>query len=341
MTARTNRPSAGFYFPGGHRFAFSIFDDTDVGTLASVRPLYDFLAEIGLRTTKTVWPLRYAGDSAFAGSHTLEDTEYAAYLKGLAEKGFELAFHGATMESSTREDTERALNLFRETFGFYPRSYAGHAANRENLYWGAARFKSRLLRRLYSALSREPADRYQGHVEKTEWFWGDLSLRHLTYVRGFTFDSIDLWKVTPHVCYQDAGTPWVRYWFISADADNVEEFVQVLSEANQERLVDQGGLCLLSSHLGKGFVRDGSVDPRVRRLLSLLAERDGWFAPVSDILDFLRVSGQVQRISAAERFRLETRWFLHALRRRVARKSYHKTELPYLSGNERTDLRAP
>ena len=42
-----------FEFPNGKRFAFTILDDTDVATLANVRPIYRLLEEVGMRTTKT------------------------------------------------------------------------------------------------------------------------------------------------------------------------------------------------------------------------------------------------------------------------------------------------
>lgn len=327
------RPSRDFRFPGGKAFAFSVFDDTDVATVDSVRPVYDLLASLGLRTTKTVWPVCHEGASIFAGSHTLEDEEYAAFIRSLADRGFEIAFHGATMQSSPRERTLRALEFFRATLGFYPRSHAAHSTNRENLYWGAARFRSGALRRLYAVLSGEAAETYQGHVDGSPYFWGDLSLQHLRYVRGFTFDTLNLWRLTPLVCYEDPDTPWVRKWFLTADAENVEEFVRVLSDGNQERLESEGGICLLSTHFGKGFVRGGRVEDRTRRILSGMARRDGWFAPVSEILDHLDACGLVRRITAVERHSLERRWFLHTLRRRMQRRKYYKAELEYLGGD--------
>src|SRR5690606_40955769 len=44
-------------WPQGKRFAFSIIDDTDVATVANVRPIYRLLERLGLRATKTVWPV--------------------------------------------------------------------------------------------------------------------------------------------------------------------------------------------------------------------------------------------------------------------------------------------
>lgn len=44
-------------FPDGKRFAFSVFDDTDGGTTANLRPVYQLLDELGIFVTKSVWPL--------------------------------------------------------------------------------------------------------------------------------------------------------------------------------------------------------------------------------------------------------------------------------------------
>jgi hypothetical protein len=179
-------------------------------------------------------------------------------------------------------------------------------------------------------LSGESARWFQGHVENSPYFWGDLSLQHLAYVRAFTFDTLNLWRLTQHVCYEDQRTPWVRRWFITADADNVEEFVRVLDDGNQEGLEREGGLCLLSTHFGKGFVIDGRVEGRVHRLLTRMAQRDGWFAPVAEILDYLGACGLARRISALDRHKLEWLWLLHSLRRRLKRRPYFKAELQYL-----------
>ena len=43
-------------------FNFSIFDDADNGTVENTAPVYRLLEELGLRTTKSVWPLRGPGN---------------------------------------------------------------------------------------------------------------------------------------------------------------------------------------------------------------------------------------------------------------------------------------
>src|SRR5712672_2377087 len=93
-------------FPGGRRFAFTIMDDTDVATVENVGPVYACLAYLGFRTTKTVWPVGCPeGSENFHSSQTLQDAPYLAFAQDLATRGFELAFHGATMESSPRGRT--------------------------------------------------------------------------------------------------------------------------------------------------------------------------------------------------------------------------------------------
>jgi hypothetical protein len=44
-------------FPNNKKFAFTILDDTDLSTAENVGPVYRLLAELGMRTTKSVWPL--------------------------------------------------------------------------------------------------------------------------------------------------------------------------------------------------------------------------------------------------------------------------------------------
>jgi hypothetical protein len=44
------------------------------------------------------------------------------------------------------------------------------------------------------------------------------------------------------------------------------------------------------SHLGAGFYESGKLHAGFEQLMRRLAERNGWFAPVSSILDHIRDS---------------------------------------------------
>jgi hypothetical protein len=96
-------------FPDNKRFAFSILDDTDDATLTNVKPVYDVLREHGFRTTETVWPLDCPeGSRIFFAAETLQNKPYLNFVHDLADDGYEVAFHGATMEPNRRERTIEA-----------------------------------------------------------------------------------------------------------------------------------------------------------------------------------------------------------------------------------------
>ena len=305
-------------FPGGARFAFTIIDDTDVATVDNVRPIYRLLEALGMRTTKTVWPVRCEeGSRNFFLSETMDDVHYRDFVIDLHARGFEMAFHGATMETSPRERTARALDRFRVVFGAPPRVHANHSFNRDNLYWGLGRVDDPALRVLYRAAFPQGADFYQGHCPGSPYWWGDLCLEQIEYVRNLTFSEINLLRINPSMPYRDPGRPYVRWWFSATDAEDADAFNGLLQRANQERLEAEGGVCIVATHFGKGFASSGKVNPETQRLLESLAARKGWFPPVGDLLDWLRARRDSDRLPAREWRRMQWRWARDLLVRRL------------------------
>ena len=305
-------------FPGGHRFAFSILDDTDVATVENVAPVYRLLDELGMRTTKTIWPVGCPeGSRDFGSSQTLEDPEYLEFVLWLRERGFELTWHGATMESSERERTVAGLERYRELLDSYPRIHANHAYNRENLYWGTDRVDQPLLKAVIQRALPTPEGYYAGHVEGSPFWWGDLAARHVEYARNLTFDEVNLARINPSMPYHDPARPLVRWWFSCSDAEDRGEFAELLRPDRQERLEREGGWCIVATHLGKGFAHGGEVDRLVRRRLEMLAGRDGWFAPVGEILDFLRSRRTEAALPGEEWDRMQWRWARDIVRRKL------------------------
>ena len=304
-------------FPDGKRFAFTIIDDTDVATVENVAPMYRLLERLGLRTTKTVWPLGCPeGSPDFASSETMEDPAYRAFVIDLQRRGFEIASHGATMESSTRERTLRGLEAMRSTFGSYPTVHANHANNRDGLYWGSARVDQPIVRAIYRMILGA-RDLFDGHVEQSPYWWGDAASAHIRYVRNLTFDTLDIASINPTMPYHDPRRPVVRWWFSAADAENCAAFNHLLRPAEQDRLEETGGMAIVATHLGKGFVKDGRVDPTTTSLLEAMSRRRGWFVPVGEMLDWLVDSGHAGRLPAAEWRRMQWHWLAHLLRRGI------------------------
>jgi hypothetical protein len=303
--------------PAGKRFAFSVLDDTDDSTLENAEPVYTMLREYGFRGTKTAWPLDCPeGSRHFFAAETLQDKAYLRFVHELVDAGFELAFHGATMESSPRERTLEGLEFLRSEFGHYPRLFCNHGQNRENLYWGSKRFHTAPLRMLSRVLTRERGDSYEGEKEASRFFWGDVCRDVIRYVRNFTFERLDMLEVDPGMPYHVASTPYVRYWFSTADAPDVEAFNRVVSRRRIDQLEEDGGVCIVSTHFGKGFVKDGRLNPVTEGLLRHLAGKPGWFVPVSDVLDRLLEAGRGRSLTRREVLRLELRFLADRIRRR-------------------------
>jgi len=297
-------------FPDGRRFAFTILDDTDDSTLENVSPVYALLEELGLRTTKTVWPMDCPeGSRLYFAADTLQRRAYCDFVQHLAARGFEIASHGATMESSPRDRTLAGLAFLRERFGDGVRVHANHGQNLENLYWGHQRFQTPGLRALLARL--RPGVPSVGAVEGSPCFWGDVAREQFAYVRNFTFSDLDMTARNPGMPYSLPTTPFVRMWFSTTDAPDVSVFNRRVTRPALERLEAHGGVCIVSTHLGKGFAREGRVDPVFEQTLRWLATRPGWFVPVSTVLDHLCASGGGGRtLSRAALARLEVSYLL-------------------------------
>ena len=305
-------------FPGGKRFAFTILDDTDVATVENVGPVYRLLAELGMRTTKTVWPLACPeGSRDFSSSQTLDDPEYLSFVLWLRDRGFEITWHGATMESSERARTALGLERFRQIFGAYPRIHVNHANNRENLYWGPERVDQPLLKAVIQRAQPTPAGYFAGHDEESRFWWGDLCSSHVEYARNLTFDEVNLARVNPSMPYRDPARPLVRRWFSCSDAEDRDEFAELLRPDRQEKLEREGGWCIVATHLGKGFAKNGEVDRLVRRRLESMAARDGWFVPVGELLDWLHARRGTDQLPNDEWDRMQWRWARDIVRRKV------------------------
>lgn len=294
-------------FPGNAKFAFSIFDDTDLSTVENVAPIYTLLGEIGMRTTKSVWPLASVAD-AHVGGASLQDHDYLAFVLGLQRAGFEIALHNVRNICSTRSQIKAGLDEFKRLIGHDPRVHTNHAGNRENMYWGPARFST--VAPFYRAMTSLHRRKFEGHIESSSCFWGDMCRHRIEYVRNFVFREINLYRINPTMPYRDEQKPFVNMWFSSSEASDCATFCELLSEANQDRLEEEHGICIAYTHFACDFVRDGVVHPRVEYLLRRLARKNGWFVPVSSLLDFLRQQHQTTLIPKAELEAMEREWLL-------------------------------
>ena len=305
-------------WPHGRRFAFTVFDDADSQTLANGKPIYDLLADLGFRTTKSVWPVRGPREPSDHGE-TCDEPHYLRWVQALQRQGFEIGYHMATSHTSTRDETLRALDRFVEHFGSAPRTAANHYNCDEQIYPGPDRV-SGVRRVAYNVLTRfRNHRRFFGHLPGHPLFWGDVCRARIPYVRNFVFGDINTLKQCPFMPYHDPDRPFVNYWFAASEGANVDAFNARIAEDAQDRLEAEGGACIMYAHFGLGFCRNGVVDSRFRRLMQRLAAKGGWFVPVGALLDHLRDTPEAgSQITAAQRSTLEWRWLRHKLRYRSA-----------------------
>jgi len=301
-------------WPEGKDFAFTIFDDPDFDTVENVAAVYSFLRDIGLRTTKAVWPLRGTGKPKVGGA-TCEDERYLALILSLKEQGFEIAFHNATHHTSNREQTVLGLQAFHRLFGQDPYSMANHSGCDESIYWGRARI-SGMQRVLYDTLNLgllRGTQCSQGHVEGSALFWGDLCRERIKYVRNFVFGDINTFGACPVMPYHDPARPFVNYWFAASEGAKLESFNALLSEENQDKLARERGACIVYTHFAKGFFDKGKLNRRFKMLMERLSAMNGWFVPVSTFLDFVLHARGRYVITQAERSALERQWLWHKI----------------------------
>lgn len=304
--------SARVTWPSGKAFAFTIFDDTDLVTLDNAPVVYDFLRDQGFRTTKSVWPIT-GRDEPRVGGLTCDDPDYVRWLWTLQDEGFEIALHGVTHGTATREEIRRGLDTFRDLFGQDPDCHANHTGALDSIYWGPARLTG-AQRAAYLALNRFRTEPWQGHVPGAPAFWGDMCMQRIRYVRNFVFGDINTLDACPVMPYHDPDRPFVNAWFAATEGGSIASFLDTVTPGALDRLEEEGGACIVYSHLANGFSEDGRVHDRFAAVMRNLSARNGWFVPVTTVLDHIRLQrGDMHVISARERGRLERTWLRHKL----------------------------
>lgn len=305
-------------YPNGKQFAFTFCDDTDFATLENVKPVYDFLFDLGMRTTKLVW-LRDGDANGRNNGDTCEKAEYLEWLRSLQEKGFEIGLHNVAASSSTREQIENGIREFTTHFGGAPRVHCNHTGCLDNLYWGSFRM-SGWRRAIYNLWTRGKNKRISlGHIPANQHFWGDICREKIEYVRNFTCDSLNTFKFCPQMPYHDGNKPFVNFWFAATNASSPKYFRQNFDFEQIDRLIEENGLCIAYVHFGTKFYKDGKLDEHFKNVMEYVAAKNGWFAPVSEIMNFLRAGASIEdrRISNFELQKLEMRWLFGKFGKKV------------------------
>jgi hypothetical protein len=295
-------------YPGGAKFAFTILDDTDDMTAENGQPIYQLLNKNGIKITKTVWAFDTLPENQgpyFAGE-TLTSPVYLEWIHDISNQGFEIAFHNAAMGSSLRQDTIKALDFLEEEFGAPIRLHCNHGQNLENLHWGPQRYSSHLLRGLLDGLRwLQSVPKYEGNKSISPYYWSDIADQRLSYIRAFTFYKLNCSQIAPGRPYINRTKQREVKFFNTADAPDVNAFNALVNKDSLDRLCREGGWCVLSTHLGKGFCRRGTVNAEFKETIEYLGTLPGYFVPVSKLLDYVGEQRGRKPMSRLENIRME------------------------------------
>lgn len=303
------------------RFNFSIIDDTDDATLENIKPVYDFLTERGVYITKTVWV--YPPRDEHSKGDSLQRPEYAEYIKELHNRGFEIALHNVGSGDYTRDEILDGIEEFKDKLGFYPKIHINHSYNKDSIYGGNKRFNWPL-NKVVKYLYPQYAGVFQGEIEGSPYYWGDVHKELITYNRNHEFRNLNTLAVDPKMPYVDPRrSQYSNYWFSSSFAPNQLVFSHLLSRKNVDKLIEQNGTAIVYTHFGY-FVKHGKLDQGFVEAIDYLTSQEGGnYLPVSELLDSIAEKRKLKgknpypKISLLYKFRLE---FVHLLTRVYYRK---------------------
>ena len=276
-------------YPDGKDFAFTIIDDPDYGILEEKPLMYDYLDNLGFKTTIPVWVMDNKhgtgekGVLSNARGITTTNKKYLEYIQSLQKKGFEVCLHTVSPGNDLREETMQGYELFKRQFGQYPKININHANNLEDIYWGGDRFSNKILRFAYKLWTSD----FQGNRENSKYFWGDICKEKTKYVRNWSTDNINTIAINKHMPYHVAEKPYVNYWFDCSDGYNYDKFMRLISDKNMKKLISEKGTAIIYTHFAYGFVdrRTQSLRREFQVQLQKISRMNGWFVPASTILD--------------------------------------------------------
>jgi len=115
---------------------FTLTNDPDHGKTEDYRKILKFLAENNIFVTTAVFCI-LKNDKSLLSKHcytgetnTLADEEYKNLMLEAKDWGHEIAYHGYSQVSDTREEFQKGLEIFNNIFSEYPKVFFEHGGHK-------------------------------------------------------------------------------------------------------------------------------------------------------------------------------------------------------------------
>ena len=307
--------------PDNKKFIFTIIDDADDSTYENTKPIYNFLYEKNIIITKTIWV--YPPRDKHSKGDSLQNENYSNLIKEISSKGFEIGLHNVGSGAFKREEILKGLDEFKAKLGEYPKIQINHSYNPDSIYGGYKRFNfpfNKIVKMLYF----QYAGIFQGENEDSPFYWGDKHKEIIKFNRNHETEMINTGKFDPYMPYIDSSrSKYSNYWFSATFAPNPWIFNKIVNEKSIRKLEKENGICIIFNHLGY-LIQNGEIDKGFVERINMLSENsNGWYAPVSTILEYICEQRKQQNkeeypiLPRMSKFRME---FQHLLTRVKYRK---------------------
>jgi hypothetical protein len=300
-------------WPLNKEFAFTVIDDTDYSTVQNIKPLYEYLKAKNIITAKTIWI--YPPSDYFKGQ-TVQDKEYYDFLLEIERDGYEILLHSVGSGIFKRPAIIEGFEIFKEKFGRYPSVNINHSLNPDNMYWGYKRFGPVLS--FISKYIEGKSRKFYGDEIESDFYWGDISKKYIKYNRNRVFNGINTLKYDPEMPFREINKKDCNYWFSSSDGQTIEEFNNLITRKNVDKLIKEKGLSIIYTHFACGFVEEnGEINRIFKENIDYLSSQNGWFVPISEILDYLLNIKKKTSVSSLYINLLDLKWLIDRVKKRI------------------------
>lgn len=286
-------------WPNGKKFAFTIIDDCDNDRLDVINSIYNFLDDINIKTTKNVW-IYPSRDTEMSGNCLL-DQNYRECILNLKSLGYEIGIHGVGAGDFKKDEIADGFEIFKEIIGDYPNIHTNHKGNKDGIYVEFNRY-SKLFNKIYKNSKLKNIKSY-GDVYFSEYFWGNISKKYIKYIKDQEYNCTNIFKYDNYLPYVDRDRlEHSNYWFSCCDGYSYNKFNSIIDNRKIDQLIFERGLCIISTDFSRDFLDgNGEIGSTFRQNMEYISKRNGWFAPVTDILDYiLKFKKTIKPLSTAQ-----------------------------------------